>query len=92
MHPFPCGGAPFGHLLRSDRRSIAVELVILVVAALASAEVGEVVHELDGRDPLHHLEAELVFAPQPQGRAMQDASLAELDAVWDEVKQQPSEV
>ncbi len=47
----------------SDRHPVAEELVVLVVAALAGPEIGEVGDELDRRDPLDHLEAELVLAP-----------------------------
>lgn len=47
----------------SDRRAVAEELLILVVASLAEAEVLEALDELDGLDPLHLLEAELVLVP-----------------------------
>ena len=62
---------PFGARLEqircgaSNRLPVAVELMVLVVAALARAKVGEIVHELDGRDPFHHLETQLVLATQP---------------------------
>jgi hypothetical protein len=57
----------------SNRHAIPVELVIFVITTIAGAEVGEIVHELDRRDPLDHLEAQLVLATQPQRRAMQHA-------------------
>ncbi len=41
----------------SNRHTISIKLVILVIAALAGAKVGKVAHELDRRDPLDHLEA-----------------------------------
>src|SRR6185436_17603687 len=56
---------------RSDRLAVAVELVILVVAPLACPEVSEVAHEFDRCNPLHHLEAQLVLAAQPQRCAVQ---------------------
>jgi hypothetical protein len=40
----------------SDRHPIAIEFVILIIAALARAEIGEIRGELDRRDPLDHLE------------------------------------
>jgi len=40
----------------SDRHPITIEFVVLVIAALASTEVGEVVNELDGFDPFDHFE------------------------------------
>ena len=49
----------------SDRHPVTVEFMIFVVSALTSAKVREVVNELDRRDPLHHLEPELIFAAQP---------------------------
>ena len=55
---------PLTHGSRSNRHAVTIELVVLIIAALASAEVGEVVHELDGRDPLDHLEAQLVLTSQ----------------------------
>ena len=60
-------------LPRSDRHPVAIELVVLVVAALSGAEVPEVVQELYGRKPLHHLEAQLVLAAQPYRSAVQHA-------------------
>ena len=47
---------------RSNRHPVAVEFVVLIVAAVAGAEIGEVVDELDCRDPLYHLETQLVLA------------------------------
>ena len=47
--------------------------MIFVVSALAGAKVREIMNELDRRDPLHHLEPELIFAAQPQRRAVQHA-------------------
>ena len=35
----------------------SVEFVILVVAAFTRVEIGKIVHEFDGRNPLDHLEA-----------------------------------
>ena len=43
--------------MQSDRYSVAVELVILVVATFARAKIGEIVYELNGCNPLDHLEA-----------------------------------
>src|SRR6185312_16704649 len=57
----------------SNRHTVSIELMILVIAALSRAEVGEVPNKLDRRDPLDHLEAQLVLTPQPQRRAMEDA-------------------
>src|SRR6185437_7296104 len=57
-------------MFSSNRHSISIELMILVVTALAGAEVRVLMHELDGLDPLHHLEAELVLTAQPQRRAV----------------------
>lgn len=48
-----CLGVPSA----SDRHTVAVELVVLIVTALAGTKVGEVPHELDGRDPFDHFEA-----------------------------------
>jgi len=45
-----------------DWHPITVEFMIFVVAALAGAKVGEVMNELDCRDPFHHLESQLVLA------------------------------
>ena len=58
---------------RSDRHPVAVEFVILVISALTGAKIREVMDELDRRDPLHHLEPELILAAQPQRRAVQHA-------------------
>jgi hypothetical protein len=57
----------FSVLLRlvSNRHAVSIEFVILVIATLAGAEVREIVDELDRRDPLDHLEPELVFTAQP---------------------------
>ena len=49
---FACG-------VPSDGHSVAVELVVYVVAALSGAEMSETVDELDGLDPLDLLEAQL---------------------------------
>src|SRR5215472_8973955 len=49
---------------------LAEVFVVLVVAALALADGRIRRDELDGTDPLDHLEAELVFDPYPQGRAV----------------------
>ena len=46
-------------VLTLDRLPVAEEFVVLVVAAVAAAEVGEVGDELHTFDPLHLLEAEL---------------------------------
>ena len=59
--------------MQSDRHAIAEEFVILVVTAFTGAKVGIVMHELDGRDPFDHFEADLVLAAQPQRRPMQHA-------------------
>ncbi|HEY7873471.1 MAG TPA: DUF2945 domain-containing protein [Rudaea sp.] len=59
-----CG--PAGHCdARSNRHPIAVEFVVLVVAAQARAEIGEIMDELDCRDPFDHLEPQLILAAQP---------------------------
>jgi hypothetical protein len=47
---------------RSNRHSVTVEFVVLIIAAEAGAEIGEVVDELDCRNPLDHLETQLVLA------------------------------
>ena len=60
-------------LFRSDRHAITVELVVLIITALACAEISEVMHEFDRCDPLDHLETQLIFASQPQRSAMQYA-------------------
>jgi hypothetical protein len=39
--------------------------MIFVIAALTSAKVGEIMDELDSRDPFHHLEPKFIFAAQP---------------------------
>ena len=44
----------------SDWLPVAVEFVVLVVAALPCAEIGEVMDEFDRDDPFYHLEAESV--------------------------------
>jgi len=54
---------------RSDRHAAAVKFVILVVAALACAKTGKVVHELDGGNPFDQFETKSVLAAQPQRRA-----------------------
>ncbi len=54
---------------RSNRHTVAVEFVVLIVAAVAGAQVGKVMNEFDRDDPFDHLEAELVLAAQPQRRA-----------------------
>ena len=46
----------------SDRHAVAEEFVIFVVAPFTGAKVGIVMHELNGRDPLDHLETDLVLA------------------------------
>jgi hypothetical protein len=51
-------------LRESNRFPIAVELMILVVAALTGPKMGEVVDELDRGNPFHLLETELIFTPQ----------------------------
>src|ERR1700751_1047800 len=57
----------------SNRHSITVELVVLIVAALARPEVGKILYQFDSRDPFDHLEPKLVFATEPEGSAVQDA-------------------
>ena len=47
--------------------------MIFVISALTGAKVREIMDELDRRDPLHHLEPELIFAAQPQWCAVQHA-------------------
>jgi hypothetical protein len=42
-----------------------MELVIFVIATLTGAQVSEIMHELDRRDPLDRLEAELVCDTGP---------------------------
>jgi hypothetical protein len=57
---------PFRHRVgmarKSDRDAIAEKLMILVVAAFTGTQIGIVVHELHGLDPLDHLEADFVLA------------------------------
>lgn len=43
--------------MQSDRHAVSVEFVILVVATFARAKIGEIVYELNGCNPLDHLEA-----------------------------------
>lgn len=54
----------------SDVRHAVEELVVLVVPALAHVDAFHVLDELDGADPLDHLEPELVLDAQPEGGAM----------------------
>ena len=56
---------------RLDWHPKTVKFMIFVVAALAGAEIREIMNEFDRRDPFHHLEAKLVFAAQR--RAVQHA-------------------
>src|SRR6185312_7456517 len=56
----------------SDRHPVTVEFMILIVSALACAQICEVMNEFNCRDPLHHLEPELVFTAQPQWCTVQD--------------------
>src|SRR5262249_5343183 len=58
--------------LGSDRHAVSINLVVIIVTALARPKVGVVVHELDCGEPLHHPEAQLVLAAQAQRRAMHD--------------------
>ena len=51
---------------------MAIKLVILVVSALASTKIAVIMHALDRRNPLDHLEADLVLAAQAQRRAVSD--------------------
>jgi hypothetical protein len=51
----PDGLAPA--MQQSDRHAVAVEFVILVVAAFTRAKIGKIVHEFDGSNPLDHFEA-----------------------------------
>jgi hypothetical protein len=53
--PCPCR-LPINSL-QSDRYTVSIELMIFVIATLAGAQVSEIMHELDRRDPLDHLEA-----------------------------------
>jgi hypothetical protein len=65
------GGHAAINTLLSNWHAVPVEFVILVVTAFTRAKIGKIVHELDGRDPLDHFEADLVLAAQPQRRPMQ---------------------
>ena len=47
---------------KSDRDAVAEEFMILVVAAFTGTQIGIVVHELHGLDPLDYLEADFVLA------------------------------
>src|SRR5215469_1979542 len=55
----------------SDGHAVAEVLMVLVVAALPGAEMGEALDELDGLDPFDHLEAQLELVAQPQRSAVQ---------------------
>src|SRR5262249_61080495 len=58
------GGMPL------DRHAVAEVLMVLVVAALPGAEMGEALDELDGLDPFDLLEAKLKLLGRPQRRAV----------------------
>ena len=63
--------APQGHFgCASNVRQQIEVLVILVLAAVALADLLVGVDELDPLDPLDHLVAELVLDAQPQRRAV----------------------
>ena len=53
-----------------DRLSVAEEFVVLVVAAVAAADLGVVGDELDALDPLDLFEAELDLVAEPQRGAV----------------------
>src|SRR5512140_904300 len=55
----------------SDIGQLAEVLVVLGIAAFALADQTDALNELDRRDPLDHLEAELIFDPKPQRRPVQ---------------------
>ena len=59
------GTGPFhgliGYFMVSDGLSVPEELVILVVAAEAASDVGEIGNKLDALDPLQLFEPELRF-------------------------------
>src|SRR5215471_9681592 len=57
--------------MRLDRHAVAEVLMVFVVAALPCAEMGEALDELDGLNPLDHLEAQLELVAQPQRSAVQ---------------------
>jgi hypothetical protein len=46
---------------QSDRHLVTVELVIFVIAALPSAQVGKIIHKLDRRNPFDHFKPQFVF-------------------------------
>jgi hypothetical protein len=54
----------------SDGLAVAEEFVVLVVAAVATADVVEVGDELDTLDPCDEFEAELDLVAQPQWGAV----------------------
>src|SRR5262249_14822126 len=58
-------GALVADGLPSDGHAVAEILMVFVVAALSRAKMGEALDELDGLDPLDHLEAQLEFVAQP---------------------------
>ena len=60
--------------------------MVFVIAALASAEMGEVVNELDRRYPFDHLEAELVLATQAKRGAVKDAEGSAVHLVREDSK------
>lgn len=60
-----CKAAVTSCRTESDGHPIAIEFVVFVVAALASAEIGEVANEHDGFDPLDHFETQFVLTSQP---------------------------
>ena len=62
LGPFPSIASLTRPAAHSDRHPVTVEFMVLVISALTGAKVGEVMDELDRRDPLYHLEAKFIFA------------------------------
>src|SRR5579872_1804741 len=68
----------------SDVCQLAEVFVVLVVAALPLVDRLRTFNELDGLYPLDHLEAKLVFDPQPQRRTVQAVQRLEVHLVGQE--------
>src|SRR5438067_7870026 len=62
----------------SDVGQLAEVLVVFVVAPFALADGPQALNELNGLDPFHHFEAELVLDPQSQRRPVQLAQRREV--------------
>ena len=70
---------------QSNRRTIPIEFVILVIASRAGAKIGEVVHEFDGRDPLH-IEPALADSDSGNNALLRRQPMAQQNAIvrWGE--------